>query len=695
MTTTLQRFRLFALGILLGVGAAVSAAESPARPKIHHLTDKTLVAWAAPANLQQQGGSVLTLIDPAERFDAVVLGEIARGKWMAGSDFFRRTHRDQSAWPEETADAATFVQVAAVYRGNEVSLFRDGRPYASYKIERPQPFGDDAIVLIGLRYVGGMGPIGHFAGRIEEARVYDVPLEAKDLAALRPGQASVPKPIGLWTFENGNASDEMKNFPASRLCGGARIEQGKLHLDGRDAYLIAEPPPPPATPLFYKPRTTGNMWDTWLYFREGKHYLYILSGPGGSWKGVALATSDDGAHWQERGMVLTKREGATWLGTGSTWASPQYAKDKKYYLNFSEWKGPRQTIFFAQSDDLLRWTRLPDAQEFKQDPRWYDQDGRWDCIYTIERPGGGLYGYWTANPKGFIGVGFGQSLDGKTWEALEPPKWDWPHGCELGAVEKVGETYYAMLGSGADGHHGMFTFLADRPQGPWRRAAKNFRLLTSQGHGNTYFARFYPTPQGLLVNHHAIDRNGAVYFGLLKRAAVDREGTMRLGWWEGNEKLKHGPLDVKPPAATAAGRKPAMLESVFDADAGLILEGTFASGSPVAPAKEGQGAGEVAGLYIEHGKNAGTALLIGPDGVVRIGPMQPDGSGFKAENQIDRQASFGPAPRFRLVLKGPLLEFYLNDVLIQCYSLPGRATGGIGLIGGSGPAAVADWKAWR
>ena len=68
-------------------------------------TNKTLVAWASPANLGQQGGSALT-IQSGDRFDAIVFGERARGRWMAGSNYFRRTQADQGGYPAETADAA-------------------------------------------------------------------------------------------------------------------------------------------------------------------------------------------------------------------------------------------------------------------------------------------------------------------------------------------------------------------------------------------------------------------------------------------------------------------------------------------------------------------------------------------------------------------------------------------------------------
>ena len=188
--------------------------------------------------------------------------------------------------------------------------------------------------------------------------------------------------------------------------------------------------------------------------------------------------------------------------------------------------GASQTIFFAESTDLLNWKRLPDEYEFKQDTRWYEPDGRWDCIYTIPRPGGGLYGYWTATPKAETGgrFGFGESIDGARWRALPPPKVHGVGGGEAGAVEKIGEKFYMMFGTGGM----MVTLVADQPHGPFHAAKKNLRLLS----GHTYFSRFFPAPDGILVNHHSIA--GKVYFAPLKSTVIDEEGTLRLGWWKGN-----------------------------------------------------------------------------------------------------------------------------------------------------------------
>src|SRR5574341_2034753 len=92
---------LFAsLGVLPGAGAFPGITG-----------DKTLVAWAAPANLTQRGGSILTIEDGQSHFDGIVFGEIAPARWMAGSDFYRRTLRGQGKVPAETASAKSFVAI--------------------------------------------------------------------------------------------------------------------------------------------------------------------------------------------------------------------------------------------------------------------------------------------------------------------------------------------------------------------------------------------------------------------------------------------------------------------------------------------------------------------------------------------------------------------------------------------------------
>lgn len=421
--------------------------------------------------------------------------------------------------------------------------------------------------------------------------------------------------------------------------------------------------------MFYKAKAeaTGNMWDTWLYYQEGSYYLYYLAKSGPQWDNISMATSADGVRFKELGRILSKGEGVMWMGTGSTWKSPNFETDGKFLMNFSEWRGPRQTIFFAESTDLMHWTRLSNDYEFKPDTRWYQPNGRWDCIWTIPRPEGGLYGYWTATPKPETGgqFGFGQTTDGINWEALQPPKTHGVGGGEVGAIEKIGDKYYMMFGTGGI----MVTLVADKPEGPFHAAKGNFRLLC----GHTYFSRFFPTPDGVLVNHHSIARDGQVYFGTLKQAVIDDEGTLRLCWWKGNEKMKHEPVDMKLPSPSQSNDADiTMLEETLDVEEGVILEGALSL-------PEGKNS-RPNGLYIECEEDQGAAILVGFDGVTDFGPMQADGSGFESEKRVNREMSFGKQSSFRLLLEHSLLEFYLDDILMECFSLPTNATGRIGLI---------------
>lgn len=203
------------------------------------ITDKTLVAWVAPANLTQRGGSVLTLERSGGVFDAIVLGEIAPAKWMPGSDGFRRTKQDQQELAAETADPQTLVQVAIAYRGNQITVYRNGSVYADYTAAGAEQFNQDSLVVMGLRHRDAARDNCWFLGAIDDARIYGSALSAEQIAALRPNQASEPAPLAWWDFEEGRAGDRMQLFPTSTLLGDARILDGRLHLDSAGAYMLA------------------------------------------------------------------------------------------------------------------------------------------------------------------------------------------------------------------------------------------------------------------------------------------------------------------------------------------------------------------------------------------------------------------------------------------------------------------------
>jgi hypothetical protein len=373
--------------------------------------------------------------------------------------------------------------------------------------------------------------------------------------------------------------------------------------------------------------------------------------------------------WEDHGPALTHSDQMVrYLGTGSVWKAADFDQTGDFLCNYCEWRkeGEKnvQCILFASSTDLLHWQKFPEETIFHIDESYYKrieegaqwawQDPRWDGISVIPKPGGGYYGFWTATPKEGLSFGFGESVDGLHWQALPPPVIEWDgepcmHFIEVGGVWQLGEQYYAMLGDYAANHCGMFTFIADAPGGPYRPAAKNVALLHNQSRMHVYFSRFFQGPDGVLVNHHALaegqfaDPHFVVYCSPFKRAVV-QDGALYLKWWQGNEQIKG---DEVPLPAISGSTIP------YPQEQGIVLEGQM----------------QLPGRWIIYTEAGGQIVLsVDPQGVVEIGRVDPQGN-LHWEESIDRQVSFGTAPAFRLLLHKTMLELYLEDYLIQCYSM--------------------------
>lgn len=340
------------------------------------LRDKTLVAWAAPANLTQRGGSVLTIDDRSKHFDGIVFGELTPARWMAGSDHFVRTSRDQSAWLAETAAADTLVQIAIVYRGDEIAVYRDGKEYSRHAIKEPQSFEPTSTIVIGPRHLGNSD---FFAGAVDDARIYDRDLTAQEVAALRPNIEGEIKPWAWWPFDDAAATDKTGRLAHSRLFGGAKVENGRLTLDGNSGcfYAASRAELLPSADEKPKPTHSNTVAENMVlnyhlmhpggdsapgdpnvaFYLDGTYHLhYILAHP---WNGkdsfcFVHVTSPDMLHWTWQptklqpsftghGMFsgtgfITKegRPAAVYHGFGSGRNQVAIAKDNR----LSEWEKP-------------------------------------------------------------------------------------------------------------------------------------------------------------------------------------------------------------------------------------------------------------------------------------------------------------------------------------------------------------------
>ncbi|WP_165223564.1 LamG-like jellyroll fold domain-containing protein [Aquisphaera insulae] len=273
------------------------------------LKDRTLVAWVSPADLDQAGAGVLTVEgagDQAGQFDSIVLGELSRRRWMAGSNNILRTQRDQHASPEESAKPGEWVQLAIACQGKTVTLVRNGIRYAQYQIDEPLTLKAGGKVLVGLRHLDRRGdPTAHFRGAIADARVYDAALTVDQIAALRRHEPGAVKPVVWLDFRGGGTADRAGTLPPGELEGSAAVRDGALVLDGSRSRLVAGgrkialahwvsddggrwtelPEPFLVTDESVVPQMCPHWfrWNDWYYFIGGVEGIFRSRAPYGPW----------------------------------------------------------------------------------------------------------------------------------------------------------------------------------------------------------------------------------------------------------------------------------------------------------------------------------------------------------------------------------------------------------------------------
>ena len=150
------------------------------------LKAKTLEALVRLGNLSQQGGGVFTVQDlEGNVFDSIVFGEQQPKRWVAGSDFFRRTKSFEGSDENETG----YVHLAIVYsEDGVVTAYRNGVTYGKvFMIEGPAAFeAGKARALFGLRH-GEPGGNRMLTGAIRRAALFDRALSAEEIKALATG----------------------------------------------------------------------------------------------------------------------------------------------------------------------------------------------------------------------------------------------------------------------------------------------------------------------------------------------------------------------------------------------------------------------------------------------------------------------------------------------------------------------------
>lgn len=173
-------------GARLENGALVLDGKSliVSEPWPHPIGEKTLEVVVQLDDLNQRGGGAISVesLDGAV-FDSIVFGEQEPGKWMAGSDFFRRTESFQA--PAEKEALSRPVHLAWVYQADgTIVAFRNGTPYgrAIRKAPLQQYTANQVEFVFGLRHKPA-NPGKMLRGKIYSAAFYDRALTPDEIAA--------------------------------------------------------------------------------------------------------------------------------------------------------------------------------------------------------------------------------------------------------------------------------------------------------------------------------------------------------------------------------------------------------------------------------------------------------------------------------------------------------------------------------
>ena len=479
----------------------------------------------------------------------------------------------------------------------------------------------------------------------------------------------------------------------------------------------------------------GGLWDPSVIYHNGKYHAFSMfnkhddKNPRHVY--CLYSISDDGVHWKDKKVVL-KEQGdeniffKCFVGKfGDSFIMDHGVVRRTNNGRFQD------TLRFYESTDLLNWKHLFNSTP---DPRWYTNK-RWDHMYAIPKEEGNHdAGYWgyvvSVNKSGPSAVGMMQSKDGKEWETLPPAKIEWgdipPNddkrgkALELGGCERIGGKYYLIAGRPYFFSRGysIWTFVADNPRGPFRPDVEAFRLCgTSTGemqNSITWLTVWVRGKDGelLIQNYASMPSYGhwSPWFLPFRKAVIDKDGHLRLGWWQGNEALKGESLALNKNEVTLKGKcaddgyNVAYLDLEFDYKQGVVIEGTIKAKAlvegcePTTVPSAGLALGDIAkdatavqlGIGKSRGRETHIGSLLKKEGKLEFESKDVTGKMCATVTGIDD----GKEHTFRLLCRLEMFELYIDDLLMQTY-LYKPDSGKIGFVACNAEAIFSDLKAWK
>ena len=472
------------------------------------------------------------------------------------------------------------------------------------------------------------------------------------------------------------------------------------------------------------------MKDNCIVWHEGNFYMLSMYMPnGGGWNHVWLAKSPDGVHWTDVGAVI---KDTPW----EVYAMRVWKVGDQWIMDHGSFTGQEQNVLrFWQSKDLVHWEYMGEPYDVRRpDGQRLDH---MDVVTVEENGKTQWYGYAVG--------GILRSDDGLHWkwaadiEVTEPLCGAYPLGPhvaglgEPGGCQKIGDKFY-LLGGGAfpgDLNYAVATYLADNPMGPFRPDYPAFRLCGNSGRKLALiWAHYCRYPNELLMANYVYDRaRNSWCMPSMKKAVVDPQGHLHMGYWSGNEAVKGKEIALdwtkcrwetaaaggtlvastansiqlaagpRPPVGWLTAAEPlyavAMGDHAFNLQQGFVLEGTMRVDGPGRQRMGG------IGLCFEESPQTATAVFLQAWGLTEIGKLAWSAAPqFTGEDRTGYGCATvagipeGQTCTFRLLCRQNMFELYLDDRFVQFYAIE-HATGRVGLILHDSTGTFGDLRAWE
>ena len=165
-------------------------------------TDKTLVSWFCFDDGASKHCSVIT-VQAADKYDALAFEQDAPGKWSTarGDNTRTQTTEQPARNPTQEIVLGQFMMMAAVYKDNSVTIYRDGEVYAHYTIEKSFDFLNSPYLQLVIGSVN-LNPnyATSFNGKVKDVRIYTQALTQAQIEDLRPNAPSAIQPFSWYDF---------------------------------------------------------------------------------------------------------------------------------------------------------------------------------------------------------------------------------------------------------------------------------------------------------------------------------------------------------------------------------------------------------------------------------------------------------------------------------------------------------------